>query len=55
MEQTVWNVDPVVVVETDGLEGQEVALKRIREVPGVVVAEPVYHYRPEPGEADSGQ
>ncbi len=47
----------VVVVETPGLAGQEAALRHIREVPGVVVAEPVYHYLPDaeggPGE-DSG-
>ena len=39
----------VVVVESEALAGQEEALHRIRAVPGVVLAEPVYHYDPSTG------
>ena len=43
----------VVVVESPGLAGQEEALKAIRGVPGVILAEPVYHYAPESGTPDA--
>ena len=39
----------IVVVESDGLSGHENALKAIRDLPGVILAEPVYHYAPESG------
>ena len=41
----------IVVVESEGLAGQEGALKAIRDLPGVVLAEPVYHYAPAPEDA----
>ena len=41
----------VVVAETEDVRGQEQTLHRLREVPGVLVAEPVYYYRPEDGDA----
>lgn len=44
----------IVVVESEGLAGQEGALKAIRDLPGVILAEPVYHYAPEPATPESG-
>ena len=43
----------IVVVESEGLAGQEEALKAIRDLPGVILAEPVYHYAPESGTPDA--
>ena len=45
----------IVVVESEGLAGQEAALKAIRDLPGVILAEPVYHYAPEDAPEDAAE
>ncbi len=45
----------VVTQEADSVNDEVEGLKRIKALPGVVMAEMVYHYLDEPGQASGGE
>lgn len=44
----------IVVLETDTVEGQQEGLRRLKALPGVVMAEAVYHHVDTEGEPPGG-